>query len=186
VVHDEARCTLAMPPGCTWPCDDGNEEHMQTLYVRPCYRALAERVRLACCGRAVLLGSPGVGKTCFGRYLLWRLLRERAAAGADSGAVVYHSRDGRCAVLHAARPALLFRPGSTHVAHLLMRANTFYLVDARVPEAARCPTLLILSPVDRAVWAKWETQHNATRLLAPVFSPCELLACRAACLAAAP
>lgn len=63
---------------------------------------------------------------------------------------------------------------------LLLKHDTFYVVDGRAPLAALCRTLLITSP-KRAVWAKWLTQHHAARLVAPVFTLRELLECRAAC-----
>lgn len=174
LVHDPARSTLALPSGCTW---FGNQDAGSTLYVRDCYEPLAGRVLNAPNKRCVLLGTPGVGKTMFGLFFLWRVLRGRAAPG---GAIVYQSFDGLCIVLHAALPPAVFQPTHAHVTQLLLRSDTFYLVDGRVPLAAQCATLLITSP-KRAVWAKWKTQHHAARLVAPAFTLPELLRCRAAC-----
>ena len=180
LTHDTSRSTLALPSGCTWfgDCSIGS-----TLYVRRCYEPLARRVLSARNKRCVVLGTPGVGKTMFGLFFIWRLLRDRAASaggGGGGGVVVYQSFDGLCTVLHIAQPPAVYQPTSAHVAQLLLRSDTFYVVDGRAPEAAQCPTLLI-TPPKRAVWAKWMTQHHAARLVAPAFTLQELLECRAAC-----
>ena len=174
VVYDPARSTLALPSGCTW---FGKQDAGSTLYVRDCYEPLSGRVLFARNKRCVLLGTPGVGKTMFGLFFLWRVLQGRAEPG---GAIVYQSFDGLCIVLHAALPPAVFQPTYAYVTQLLLRSDTLYLVDGRVPLAAQCATLLITSP-KRAVWAKWTTQHHAERLVAPAFTLPELLRCRAAC-----
>jgi hypothetical protein len=170
---DEQHATLTLPAGCTWL---GDSRHGRTMYVRRCYPLLFQQ--LCTQRRAVLLGTPGIGKTMFGLYLLWRRLRERGAPS-GRGSVVYQSAEGLCAVLHEGT-ACMYAQGAHAVTELLLRDDTYYVVDGRRPEQAMCDTLLITSP-KRSVWGKWVTQHSAALHYAPVFSRPELLACRACC-----
>ena len=147
------------------------------MYVRSCYPLLYQRLAGQHC--AVLLGTPGIGKTMFGLYLLWRRLREREAPSGGHGPVVYQSAEGLCVVLHEGRPHM-YAQGAFAVTELLLRDDTYYVVDGRTPEQATCAALLITSP-KRAVWGKWVTQHSAALHYAPVFSLPELLVCRACC-----
>lgn len=176
LVLDEAHSTLSLPPGVRWFGDQGAAGK---LYVRRCYSPIADAILASdafASGRTVLMGTPGVGKTMFGLYFLWRLLA-RLPAG---HCVVYQSFDGMCAVLRAGSPVTLLQRGSDPLAAVLLQHTTFYVVDGRQPEAARCRTLLITSP-RRAVWYEWTKQTLARRLYMPVFSLSELLACRAEC-----
>ena len=147
--------------------------------MRSCYPLLFEHIMRQ--HRSVLLGTPGIGKTMFGLYFLWRLQRERAALG---GCVVYQSAEGMCSVLDA-DGARLYPQGAHFILALLLRNDTYYLVDGRTPEHATCRTLLITSP-KRAVWGKWVMQNSAALHYAPVFSLAELLACRACCYEGVP
>jgi hypothetical protein len=164
---------LSLPEGVTWFGDSLNTRRM---YVRTCYPPLYERVVLE--KRSVLLGTPGIGKSMFGLYFLWRLLQKRHR-------VVYQSAGGQCVVLNPGAQPLLYAQGSPRVLELLLRDETFYVVDGRPPEEGLCSTLLITSP-KRAVWGKWVTHTSATLLYAPVFSLTELLLCRACCYVGVP
>ncbi|KAL3779742.1 hypothetical protein HJC23_001993 [Cyclotella cryptica] len=59
----------------------GQEEipstHLNTLYIRECYRTIASRI-LPVKGihKAIITGTPGIGKSLFLIYLLWRLVKE--------------------------------------------------------------------------------------------------------------
>lgn len=130
---DEQHSVLTLPAGCTWL---GDSRRTRTMYVRSCYPLLYQRLAGQHC--AVLLGTPGIGKTMFGLYLLWRRLREREAPSGGHGPVVYQSAEGLCVVLHEGRPHM-YAQGAFAVTELLLRDDTYYVVG-RTPEQVRAHT----------------------------------------------
>jgi hypothetical protein len=67
---------LALPDGVFWW---GREEMGSKLFVRPCYPDyfdLFERERAKGCRHCVFTGTPGIGKSFFSAYFVWRLVSD--------------------------------------------------------------------------------------------------------------
>ena len=83
IFHGEVTAegqTLNLPDGVCWPCASNN-----ILFVRTYYRPLFESVLNECNRklarrehRYVLTGQPGIGKSVFGWYVIYRLLTDKS------------------------------------------------------------------------------------------------------------
>lgn len=118
----------------------------------------------------VILGNPGIGKSAFGLFLLFRAIEAKRT-------VVY--------VRKFASRNLLFHSGRTYefahgalpdlVVQLLSDKSTVYISDSVSPDKVNAFTVLITSP-DRNVWYEWCKQAKALRVLFPVWDLDELIA----------
>ena len=167
----------------------------RAIYIRPCYVELYELLRTS--PRAVLLGTPGVGKSTAALYFLWRLLHEADAAAslpANAGA-------GDAAI--AAPPAwIVYRPQATETVFVFdVRGRSVHsysslafvpsqptedivleLYDSASPAWEEDPppnnrTWLVSSP-RKAVWGVWAKLANVDPVYMPVLTIAELQRCR--------
>jgi hypothetical protein len=75
---EEVNGTLQLPDGVYWM---GHEEQGSTLFVRECYKELWNMIQelvQSKVRRIVIIGIPGIGKTCFLKYLLYFLKKQGA------------------------------------------------------------------------------------------------------------
>ena len=49
---------------------------LNTLYIRECYRTIASSINPGGINKAIITGTPGIGKSLFLIYLLWKLVKE--------------------------------------------------------------------------------------------------------------
>jgi len=149
------------------------------LFVREPYRKVVEQVlHLWSQGitKLVITGSPGIGKSVFGWYLIW-VVRQQGdgcpnAIVLDQGpddVVFCFLRDGR--VLKATSRAAFEQYTSD--------ACTWLIVDGHKPPLkAAAKTILITSP-DRTIWWQFHKERGATVRYMPAWDKAELEACRA-------
>lgn len=118
----------------------------------------------------VVMGTPGIGKSAFGFYMLWRALKE--------GKTVIYKTQKR------ARKAVLFRNGRVftcpHVDYIpeIDEPATILIVDGEEPPSVGAFTVLITSPL-RARWKEFVKLGGVEDLTFPVFSRDEMLELRA-------
>ncbi|RYE82076.1 MAG: hypothetical protein EOO65_05970, partial [Methanosarcinales archaeon] len=117
----------------------------------------------------VITGTPGIGKSAFGMYLLHRALN----AGKT---VVFVRNEQAVGVPHVT----VFHDGAVwgalsidHVNGLVLDRNVVYLYDGERPATLGYNTILITSP-DKSLWTKFEKTGARLRYF-PVFSLHELL-----------
>lgn len=129
--------------------------------------------------RWILLGTPGIGKSYFGLYLLWKL---RTTNVGDPRSILYRpvnspdfywfSSDGVGGVQIAPPGDLALRP-------LLQNCRTVVIVDAEKPPmgvGVEAVTVLITSPRRSIYWGFSKFGETTFRYM-PVFSLEEMLSC---------
>lgn len=156
---------LTLPAGITWL---GETESGRQMLVRRCYSDLLSLVHSE--RHAVVLGTPGIGKSWFGLYAAWD-----HSTTTPSIPLVYQSQSGELVVLqdHSAQYV-----SYSDVESLLNSSGpVVYIVDGLVPFRAVCKTLLISSP-KKEVWHKWQVRRVGSVFYMPTFRLHELEICR--------
>ena len=147
------------------------------LFVRhfyePCWEkvmASGESKHISQQRKFVVMGTPGIGKSAFGLYVLWRALR----AGRT---VIYKTRkrDGK---------AFLFRDGRVFDVQRIVslpeisEPSTILIVDGMEAPSENAFTVLITSPL-RERWKEFVKTEGVQQLVFPVFSLKEVRELRA-------
>ena len=155
-----------LPHGVHWPT-----LHSPVLFVRHFYQPLFDDVLNGlnhfksadtaggCVGKVIVCGNPGIGKSAFGMYALFRAVR----AGRT---VVYASAKLSPSVL-------VFRSGTVQsashvddVAHLTADPESVLISDSLVPPVCKAFTMLITSPrKDR--WHEFNKEMDCTSACCP-------------------
>jgi hypothetical protein len=155
----------------------GDEALGSRLYIRQDYKNLFEltmaRIRGGSRGMAIL-GTPGIGKSMFSFYVLWRLCQEY-----PDGVFVYDRLN---------RPVLMFhrqtvlRSGSYFgFIDELEKKSTWYLVDGKPPMHVQAKTLLFTSPRKHNFHEFLKRVNEVDQAYMPVWSLEELQNARALC-----
>ena len=126
--------------------------------------------------RFIVLGNPGIGKTSFGYYVLYRALR----AGRT---VVYLAGKARRTYIFSAASVLSVTKASTADLEELDDPRTVFICDSVTPPVVNAFTLLITSP-RRDRWYEYSKTALVKKLIFPVFTLAEILACRRTCFSA--
>ncbi len=123
------------------------------IAIRDCYLRLfdriANRVPLL---RVSLSGTPGIGKTSFLIYFLWRLLRSEIESLNKYPRILFHDKKGDRFVLHEDGSVypLVDQPG--YAEDQENHPNMWYLVDSVAPELTRyLNILLVTSPNENLI-----------------------------------
>ncbi|GBC04945.1 hypothetical protein RclHR1_05970002 [Rhizophagus clarus] len=119
---------------------DDQSNNITTLFVRESYlhisKIILERTNIR---RFFITGNPGIGKTFFGYYLLYKLAQQNKT-------VVYHKRN---------KPPILFSNDDVYsisedniytFKDYLGNENVWYIVDGREPTDYNAKTILVSSP----------------------------------------
>jgi hypothetical protein len=123
------------------------------IVIRDCYLRLFEqivnRVHLL---RVALSGTPGIGKTSFLIYFLWRLLRSEIQSYNKYPRILFHDKKSDRFVLHEDGSVypLVDQPG--YAGDQEKHPNMWYLVDSVAPELTRyLNILLVTSPNENLI-----------------------------------
>jgi hypothetical protein len=154
----------------------GEEKFGTRLFVRECYKELAEVTFgiIESGSNLVIAGNPGIGKSVFLFYFLY-LLR---VAEPDPTVVVYRhlekrwylfSKEGIFTHVGAAK-------GQKALDKYLTNPNTWYLVDTATPLEVKAKTLLLSSPYVQRY--KEFRKTNARIRFMPIWSKEEIDICR--------
>lgn len=183
---------LASPPpsphivlggGANWPVIDS-----PVLFVRPFYDAFYEgvlgrsldgfaRPSQKRCRKVCVTGNPGVGKSSFGYYALFRALRQGRT-------VVYQAE--KLDRVGGARDVFLFKDAevrlyNSDVHYLeLQSPATLFISDSVVPPVVGAFTLYVTSPRHDRTW-EFRKSDDAAVLYFPVLSWEEIRAMAASC-----
>ena len=152
------------------------------LFVRSFYAPLYESVlgglrpvmnagRL--CVKFIIFGSPGIGKSSFGLYALFRALREGRTVVYASGPLKETYVLSRSGVRNC-------YPWFAWPAPEVRDPNTVLICDSVQPPVCAAFTLLVTSP-KKDIWYSFAKSPGCRRLFFPVFSADEIEAMRAAC-----
>lgn len=119
---------------------------------------------------AVILGSPGIGKSAFGLYVLFRVVREGRTVIYVSGHV------GSALFKHGKAFAI---GGSVSGLPELSEPGAVYISDSLRPEGAGDVFTLVVTSPKKKVWSDLNKSPGVSQLTLPVFDEAELEALRA-------
>ena len=117
----------------------------------------------------VVMGTPGIGKSAFGFYILWRALKEGKT-------VIYKTRK-RMGTTFLFRDGKLFTVSSPAYINEMTYRATILIVDGEEPPSVAAFTVLITSPL-RARWKEFVKPEGVEQLVFPVFPRDEMLKLR--------
>jgi hypothetical protein len=163
---------------------------IKTLYVRKCYEdvfdLLLERISRGFKSFAIS-GTPGIGKSLFFVYILYRLMGDFRAKtlSLKPNRVVYHIGSAyECFDLQQQVVTTI----SKRYAEILVREqDTFYVIDGRTSEplASSCVVLFISSPRSE-LYKNFVKQKMAKEWFIPVWTLAELQTCQRHCYPSLP
>ena len=119
--------------------------------------------------KIIILGNPGIGKSAFGCYLLWRAIRERRT-------VVYMSDKHQHAwIFYASGEVQPFIAEQVKLIAALGDPGTVFIADSIEggPPAVEAFTIVLSSP-KRSRWKELHKKSDAIRLFFPVYSWIEI------------
>ncbi len=117
----------------------------------------------------VVMGTPGIGKSAFGLYILWRALKEGKT-------VIYKTRK-RMGTIFMFRDGKLFTVSPSAYIHEMTYPATILIVDGEEPPSVAAFTVLITSPL-RVRWKDFVKPKGVHQLIFPVFPLAEMLKLR--------
>jgi hypothetical protein len=150
------------------------------LYVRDCYVALWDYMREWIPKNRLdylILGTPGIGKSCFLAYVAFRLFSDGVCTG-----MVYEYRKEK-AIYCDIRGRSVRTITADRCARLLCDPAVWYLVDAVEPRlrgTAGCVTVFVTSP-RKDLYRAFIAQIPGLALCMPVWSADEINAAKAVC-----
>lgn len=142
---------LVLPTDIKWPDATNNILFVRKFYA-PLYQSVLQECKRARAPmgeefhRRIVTGQPGIGKSVFGWYLIYRILTEQ-----PQRTIVYAS-DGtkKVTIIPAAGPVHQVPLQTFQFSNLDtmtgLGADPVLIADALVPSAVACPTLVISSP----------------------------------------
>ena len=120
-VGDSGAEVLRLPDGVFW---GGDEEMGSTLVVRQCYKDLFRIITSSRRKRFVVTGTPGIGKSFFALYWLWRV------ANVKGGSAIYETGRFRCRLFCAdGNVSDALRDDALSAGWFVYGDKRFYLVD---------------------------------------------------------
>ena len=162
-----------------------------SFFVRECYGQLldvicderyneeANRVGVAWSSKWVITGNPGIGKTYFAAYLMWRLARQGAT-------VVYEPAKIGNIAQGSTRRYLLRPDGTVDVCAEGLEGftaelddpATWFIVDAHCAENTYAARTVIVTSPRHAVYHEFLKGTDCHKRFMPVWTLDELMACR--------
>ena len=124
---------------------------------------------------SIIIGNPGIGKSAFAMYALFRALR-------DHRTVVYLARKSISGYLFKDGEVFTFSKQQLpcDLSTILDDPSTVLIVDGMEPPTVRAVTLLVTSP-RKDVWHDFYKTGGCARYYFPVFSLDEIQHCRRIC-----
>ncbi|TPX53138.1 hypothetical protein CcCBS67573_g09749 [Chytriomyces confervae] len=185
-------------------------DKVEKLFVRKCYEdvfaLLMDKIKIGVRECFGISGTPGVGKSLFVIYILYRLLKDRpvdaafpvvatpsASTSAASSSlpasssrsfkptrVLYHA--GSCYLCYDLETFSVVRKSKLDAEEIVRKPGTFYIIDGRdsQPAPSACATLFIASPRSDS-YKQFVKQRKAYQWYFPTWALDELESCRNGC-----
>jgi hypothetical protein len=168
----------------------GLDNVTNTIYVRQCYRNLWKlfvEMNTRHTKALLITGNPGIGKSLFAGYILYRILLDRwIYTPSHHFNIVYENQAAQYKLVLSTDGSVQKFQSAGEVESLLMdNPDTFYIFDASVkhfdePSPSTCRTIVLSSP-DVENYKEWSKRHEA-RLYMPEWSSEELQQAFTMCL----
>ena len=159
VLNNSSNKLLKLSDNNEWPFLDSN-----TLFLRDFYSSFYDEYigNYKEKAKIVISGTPGIGKSAFGCYAIYRALK-------DGKIVVFQTAEKPASwlIYEADTVSEVFEnktPGN-----LLDSTNVLYICDSVRPWVVECPTLLITSP-KKSVWFEFTKEKGSVMKFFPVWS----------------
>lgn len=162
---------LRLPEGISWFDDNSIGRDM---YVRNCYRGVYEALALR--PHAVLLGTPGIGKSTAVLYFIWRLLQDISR---KPRVIIYRPQllNESCVVFQEAGVSIV--PTSVIDQGAFDSKAVLDIYDGMAPRNVYpARRIWLISSPRKDVWGDFAKHMAATRWYMPTFSLSELFRCR--------
>ena len=115
----------------------GKSDEASVLFIRKCYRDLFEVAFSNNTRRLIITGNPGIGKTFFSYYMLYKLMRKNAT--------VIYDKVNKFPILFNDQTAVVGENLFSFYEHLNKR-DVWYIVDGKEPQDVEAKTILVCSP----------------------------------------
>ncbi|KAF0382297.1 putative crinkler family protein [Gigaspora margarita] len=146
----------------------GKQSQPSVVFIRDCYIDLEGIVFDKKIRRLRITGNPGIGKTFFGYYILYKL-------ASKCKTVIYHKVNND--------PIIFSNEGSISKENLfsfnqyLNEPETWYIVDGHVPKECEAKTILVCSP-KKGNYREFDKYIGSTIRYMPVWTFNEIEECR--------
>jgi hypothetical protein len=177
----DASTVLCVPPGFNFMDIEGLGRYM---FVRPCYVALQNIILVEMIPknmrRIIVMGIPGIGKTCFLYYVLCELIRQRKR-------VVFEDFAGLMFMVSAAGRIYTGQRGDAIFVRPLSDRSTFYLFNCGgkpgvvTPQVTGVHAVSIVASSPCKNHTKEFGKAGASKLFMPIWDLEELEFCRQLC-----
>jgi hypothetical protein len=149
----------------------GLEDEPSKLYIRKCYNHLLGVVNNSSIRKLRISGNPGIGKTLFGYYLLYHLVKKNETIVYDP-----HNLTDEVIVFDKGNGFYLNRIYNNTKREYLYNRDNWYIVDGKQPDRAIAKTILICSP-RKDHYREFDKQSPDIRIM-PVWTWEEINDCR--------
>ncbi|CAI2174198.1 6219_t:CDS:2, partial [Funneliformis geosporum] len=173
-LEDNCAAILCLPDGVFFL---GEEKFRSHLLIRNCYLQLTRLLKngpskYGC----VITGTPGIGKTYFGLFLLYYIRLYY-----PDSTVIWHKADSQFGTSYC-----FFPSGEVQIGHfncfrsIASERKNFYLVDAQVPEGCSAYTILLTSP-KQDLFNNFIKPYGFTKYYMPIWDHNEIITLWNAC-----
>jgi hypothetical protein len=149
----------------------GLEDEPSKLYIRKCYNHLLGVVNNSSIRKLRISGNPGIGKTLFGYYLLYHLVKKNETIVYDSNNLI-----GEVIVFDKGNGFYLNCTDHNTKRGYLYNRDNWYIVDGKQPDRAVAKTVLICS-LRKDHYREFDKQNPDIRIM-PVWTWEEINDCR--------
>lgn len=169
-----AARSIVLPDGSDGEAVQWPDLGSNALFVRDFYNDLFSSV--LCKARfskqkagAIILGMPGIAKSAFGLYVLFRVVREGRT-------VIYVSRKANRAVFKGGKAYSI--TGAVENIHELSDANAVYISDSLPPVGSKGAFTLVITSSKKKNWGAFCQSPRVQQLTMPIFDKAEMHALR--------
>jgi hypothetical protein len=161
---------ISLPAGEYWENLESNKLFVRNIYPR-FYEDYISSYKKGT--KIILSGTPGIGKSSFGLYCIYRGLK-------DGKSVLYHSTKQLGGVLLFTSTSSRYISYDEFLKLARVDDNILYIADGIKPLVCRTPTILITSP-NRDVWFQYSKEPKVEEKKFGIFSLSEMHLLRLYC-----
>ena len=163
VLNNSSNKLLKLSDNNEWPFLDSN-----TLFIRDFYSSFYDQYigNYKEKAKIVISGTPGIGKSAFGCYAIYRALKDGKIVVFQTAKILgswfIYEADTVSEVFENKTPGILMKYSKN-------AKNVLYICDSVRPWIVECPTLLITSP-KKSVWFEFTKEKGSVMKFFPVWS----------------